>query len=699
MHFRRAAIAATALLAVSVPQGLGAASGRPFRFDELARVRRIGGFSVSPDGQWVVYSLGTPDVDENRVPSGLWLQAVAGGEPKKLTSGEKRDSDPRFSPDGKRIAFLSNRDGGSQIYVLDVAGGEPVKATSFPAEISGFRWSPDGNSFVCTADVFPDCRDAACNETKFKAREKSKTKARVAERLLFRHWDAWKEGLRTHVWRVPASGPASAAVDLTPGDRDAPPFSVGGGSDYDVSPDGRDLVFASNPDKVEAVSTNGDIWVAPLDGKGTARDLTAANKAYDGTPKFSPDGKWIAYRAQKRPGFEADKFTLMLLERATGKVRPLTEDFDQWVEPFAWAPDSGSIFFTSHSGGRGTILRVRLEGGRPAEIWQGGSATGLTVSRDGRRLFFSASTLSRPAEIWSAGADGKGSAAITRVNDGLMSQVEMGDVSERTTRSADGRTLQAWLVKPPGFDASKRYPAVFFIHGGPQGAWTDAWSFRWNPHVWAAYGYIVYAANPRGSTGFGQKFLDEISGDWGGKVYDDLMRAADDLESLPFVDRNRIGAAGASYGGYMIDWIAGHTNRFKALVSHDGTFDTVSSSVETEEIWFPNWEFQGMPWDAGSVYQKWNPMLSVDKFSTPTLVIHGEKDYRVPFGQGLQFFTALQLRGVPSKLLMFPDEGHWVLKPGNSRLWHATVMDWLHRYLGGAEADPKALETVYSVTR
>src|SRR5262245_32383077 len=287
----------------------------------------------------------------------------------------------------------------------------------------------------------------------------------------------------------------------------------------------------------------------------------------------------------------------MLLEQATGKIRPLTEDFDEWVESFSWAPDSATIFFTSHSGARGTILRVGLEG-KPAEIWRGGSATGLTVSRDGRRIFFSASTLSRPAEIWSAGADGKGAGAITRVNESLMSQVEMGQVSERTARSADGRVLQAWLVKPPGFDASKKYPAVFFIHGGPQGAWTDSWSFRWNPQVWAAYGYVVYAANARGSTGFGQKFVDEISGDWGGKVYDDLMRAADDLESLPFVDKDRIGAAGASYGGYMIDWIAGHTNRFKALVSHDGTYDTVSSSIETEELWFPQWEFKGWPWEA-----------------------------------------------------------------------------------------------------
>jgi dipeptidyl aminopeptidase/acylaminoacyl peptidase len=697
MHFRFRAVFAL-LLFFALRASAPGASARPFRFDELARAGRVGGLSLSPDGQWVTYSVGTPDVEENRTATALWIQATAGGQARKLTSGEKRDSDPKFSPDGKRLAFLSNRDGGSQIYVLELSGGEPMKATSFPADVRGFRWSPDGRWFVFTADVFPDCADAACNEKKFKERERSKTKARVAERLLFRHWDAWKDGLRTHVWKAPVSGPASAAVDLTPGDRDAPPFSVGGGGDYDVSPDGKDFVYASNPDRVEALSTNGDIWMVPFDGKGEAKDLTAGNKAYDGTPKFSPDGKWIAYRAQKRPGFEADKFTLMLSERATGRMRALTEDLDERVETFTWAPDSRSLYFTSHVGARAAIFRVGLEG-KPVEIWRGGSASELTVSRDGRRIVFSSGSLARAPEMWSAGSDGKGAAPVTHVNDAFWKEVEMGEVSERTTRSADGRNLHAWLVKPPGFDPSKKYPAVFLIHGGPQGAWTDSWSTRWNPQVWAAYGYVVYAANPRGSTGFGQKFVDEISGDWGGKVYDDLMRQADDLESLAFVDKSRIGAAGASYGGYMVDWIAGHTDRFKALVSHDGVFDTVSGNLETEELWFPTWEFGGFPWETSSTYQKWNPMLSADKFKTPTLVITSERDYRVPFGQGLQFFTALQVRGVPSKLLAFPDEGHWVLKPGNSRLWHATVMDWLHRYLGGAEADPKALETAYSVTK
>jgi dipeptidyl aminopeptidase/acylaminoacyl peptidase len=316
----------------------------------------------------------------------------------------------------------------------------------------------------------------------------------------------------------------------------------------------------------------------------------------------------------------------------------------------------------------------------------------------GGRVFFLASWLSRAPELWSVGLDGKGPAALTRVNDALFRDVALGEVSERFTDASDGKKLQAWVVKPPFFDASKKYPAVLFIHGGPQGAWTDSWSYRWNPQIWAAYGYVVYAANPRGSSGFGQDFLDAISGDWAGQVYDDLMRQADDLASLPYVDGTKVGAAGASYGGYMVNWIAGHTTRFAALVSHDGTFDLTSKSLETEELWFPKWEFHGWPWSS-DLYRKWSPMLSAGNFKTPTLVITSEKDYRVPFGQGLQMFSALQIQGVPSRLLMFPDEGHWVLKPGNSCLWHNTIMDWLHRYLGGAEADPKGLAMTYSVTK
>src|SRR6266542_1821151 len=543
--------------ALSLAPMAAAGESRPFRFDELAQVGRIGGFSLSPEGKWIAYAVSISDVEENRSRSTIWLVATSGGEPRRLTSGQMRDDDPKFSPDGRRVAFLSNREGGSQIWLLDLSGGDPVKATAFPTQVNGYEWSPDGKWFVVTSDVFPECSDAPCLEKKLKARTESKTKARIAERLLFRHWDSWKDGLRTHVWKLAVDG--SSAVDLTPGEYDAPPFAVGGGSDYSVSPDGRDFVFASNHDPIEAVSTNADIWLTSFDGKRTPKNLTAGNPAYDGRPKFSPDGRWIAYRAQRRPGFEADRFRLLLLDRATGKVRGLAEDFDQWVEEYVWAPDSQSISFTSHVSGRGAIYRVALSAGVPRGIWRGGTPENLRVSPDGQRLYFMSSALSRAAEIWSARTDGKGVAQLTRVNDRLFAQTALGDVSERWTASADGKKLHAWLIKPPAFDPGRKYPAVFLIHGGPQGAWNDAWSFRWNPQVWAAYGYVIYAANPRGSTGFGQEFVDQISGDWGGKVYDDLMRQADDLESLPYVDKAHIGAVGASYGGYMVNWFAGHT--------------------------------------------------------------------------------------------------------------------------------------------
>jgi dipeptidyl aminopeptidase/acylaminoacyl peptidase len=677
-----------------------------FRFEQLARCKRIEGFSVSPDGRWISFGLGVADVAENKLRSAIWLVPSDGGEAKPLTSGEKSDSSPKFSPDGKSLAFISDRDGTSQIWLLDLSGGEPRKITAFPTEVNDFKWSPDGKSFVIISDVFPECADAACLSRRLAERQKAKTKARIVERLLFRHWNSWKDGLRTHIWKVSAASPDAAAVDLTPGDRDAPVFAVGGGTDYEVSPDGRELVYAAKTDAVEAVSTNADVWIAPMDGKGPASNLTASNAAFDGAPRFSPDGRWIAYRAQERPGFEADRFRLMVLDRSTGVSRCVTErhegsltlDFAQWVEEYLWAPDSRSIFFASHVAGRGAIFRVWIAGGTTNEILRGGSPSNLRFSPDGRRLYFVSSTLSRASEIWSMGVDEKEPLRLTRVNDALFAEAQLGAVRERFTEAADGSKLQAWVVLPPGFDPSKKYPAVFLIHGGPQGAWTDSWSYRWNPEVWAAYGYVVYAANPRGSTGWGQKFVDEISGDWGGKAYDDLMRQADDLASLPYVDTTRIGAAGASYGGYMVNWIAGHTDRFRCLVSHDGLFETNSAGLETEELWFSRWEFGGWPWNS-PVYEKWNPMRSADKFRTPTLVVTSERDFRVPFGQGLQFFSALQIQKVPSKLLMFPDEGHWVLKPGNSSLWHAVVMDWLHQWLGGAAADPKALETAYSVTK
>jgi dipeptidyl aminopeptidase/acylaminoacyl peptidase len=681
------------------PAVSGQPARRPLRFEELAKLPRVGDFAVTPDGSRVAFALATPDVEANAMRSTIWSVPGAGGTAVRLTTGEARDAEPRFSPDGKRLAFLSDREGGNQVWILELSGGNPTRATSFPTEVNAFTWTPDGAAFLIASNVFPECTDTACLERIVKARAEAKVKGRVAERLLFRRWDSWKDGTRSHIWRIPipAAGlKIGPAVDLTPGDRDAPPFEVGGGVAWSVSPDGKELVYPSNPDKDEALSTNADLYLAPASGGGPARDVTAANRAFDGSPRHSPDGKWIAYRVQKRPGFESDRFRLMLLERSTGAIRSLTEAFDSWVGEFRWTPDSKWLVFTAEVRGRESLYKVGIAGGAPAMLWAGGAISGLEIV--GSRVFFTASALTHPAEIWSVGLDGSSPSAVSHVNDARLAEIEMGAVSERFTDSSDGKKLQAWMIKPPFFDPSRKYPAMVFIHGGPQGAWEDGWSTRWNPQVWAAYGYVVYAANPRGSTGFGQEFLDAISGDWGGQVYDDLMRQTDDLAALPFVDKTRIGAAGASYGGYMINWIACHTQRFAVLVSHDGNYDLAASNLETEELWFPTWEFKGWPWNS-DLYRQWSPSSFAGNFKTPMLVITSEKDYRVPFGQGLQLFTALQVQGVPSRLLTFPDEGHWVLKPGNSSLWHNTIMDWLHRYLGGAEADPKGLALAYSVTK
>src|SRR5215212_4146733 len=634
------------------------------KFEDLAGVRRIGAPRISPDAKWIVYDASTIDLAANVRRSAIYLMPAGGGESRRISDGTKQDEGPAWSPDGKTIAYVSNRDGGAkQVYLHDVATGKTRKTIALGGGAASVKWVPKGDAVIVVSDVYPECGvDPECTEQKDAAAEKQPSKARVITSLLYRHWNAWQEPTRAHIIYVPLHG--GAPRDLTPGAFNAPPFSVGGGGEFDVSPDSRELVYASNTEERPERSTNCDLFIVPLSG-GTPKRITTRTGA-DTSPAYSPDGHYIAYRSQTRAGYESDLWELWLYDRASQQSRRLAPEFTEWIESLRWSPDSKSIFVTAPLKGSEAIFEIPLDG-RPSLVNSSGSASELDVSWNGNTIYFDMSTLSRPNDIYSISRTGGAPKRLTRENDAKLAQVAMGEVSSVSWTGAADTPVQGWLVKPPFFDATKKYPAVVLIHGGPQGAWSNGWSYRWNPQMFAARGYVVLMPNPRGSSGFGQRFIEEISGDWGGKAYTDIMNGVDRLTAMPYVDGTRLGAAGGSYGGYMVDWILGHSDRFKALVSHAGVYNLESMYGTTEELWFPEWEFHGNPWDNPELYEKWSPNRFVKNFATPTLVTHGELDFRVPIGQGMELFTALQRRGIPSKLLYFPDEGHWVLKPQNSR--------------------------------
>ena len=672
-------VVSTFIFMVALASVALAQDSRQFTINDLLKVRRVGDPRVAPDGQRVAFTIGDVNFDANRIVTHIYLMPLDGGAMKQITSGDRSASSPRWSPDGKKIAYTT----GGQIWVMDSDGDNKTQLTKISTGAAGPVWSPDGKWIAFTSDVHPDCSDDDCNRKKDEQADKSKVKAHITERLLFRHWDEWRDVKRTHVFVVSSKG--GTAKDLTPGDFDSPPYAAATGVDYAFSPDSRELAYVRNPDKVEAISTNSDIYVAPVTG-GPARNITSKNRGYDVGPSYTPDGKSIVYRSQATEGFEADRWRLMLYNRATGSSVELAKGFDLQVEELALSPDGNSIYFTAGERGRQPVYKIPASGGVPQKMVGDVFATSLQITPDGRSLVFVNSSMAMPAEVYRANADGSSLTALTSVNRDLMARFSLKKAEEVEWTGALGKKIHGFVVKPTNFDASKKYPLVVLIHGGPQSAWNDNWGYRWNPQVFANDGYIVFAPNPRGSTGYGQQFVNEISGDWGGKAYTDIMNGvADVLRRNSFIDRNRIGAAGASYGGYMINWIEGHNNdprfRFKVLVSHDGVYNLESMYGATEELWFTDWEFKGTPWTNPAMYQRWSPSNFVKNFKTPILIIHSELDYRVPFGEGLQLFTAAQRLGVDSKLLVFPDEGHWVLKPQNSELWYHTVLGWLDKYL------------------
>jgi dipeptidyl aminopeptidase/acylaminoacyl peptidase len=669
----------------AVAAGKGSQTAKPFTIDELLKVRRVSDPQLSPDGRWLAYTIADTDKAANKRTTQIYLVSAEGGEPRQITNEKQSSTGPRWSPDGKRLAFVSARDGESQVWTIEISdagAGDLKKVTSISTGADGPIWSPDGKWIAFTSEVYPDCASDECNKKRAEEATASQVKAKVAERLLYRHWTSWKEGKRSHVFVSPSTG--GEARDLTPGDSDAPPFSLGGPADYAFSPDSKELAFARNTDKIEAISTNADIFIVPVAG-GEARRITGENPASDASPQYSSDGRYLGYRAQSKPGFESDRWRLMLYDRKTGQSHSITEQLDSSVESFTFAPANEKVYLAAGERARQPIYELPLSGGAPRKVIPDGFNDDVQVTSDGKTLFFTRQSLARPIEIYRAGVNGGAVAQLTKTNDAFLADFALRPAEDVTWEGAAGAKVHGFITRPASFVATKKYPLLVLIHGGPQGAWSDAWSYRWNPQVFAAAGYVVFTPNPRGSTGYGQKFVDDISGDWAGKVYTDIMNGVAYVGSQPYVDRDRIGAAGGSYGGYMVNWIEGHNNdpraKFKALVSHAGVYNLTSMYGATEELWFPEWEFKGTPWTNPDMYSRWSPHMFAKEFKTPALVIHGELDYRVPVGEGLQLFTALQRQGVESKLLVYPDEGHWVLKPQNSELWYDTVLEWFDRYL------------------
>jgi dipeptidyl aminopeptidase/acylaminoacyl peptidase len=722
---------------------------RPMTFEDMMKMKRLGATAISADGKWLAYSVTTVNLEQNTKTAEMWVQAIAGGAPTKLAVAVPGDSGIQFAADGKRILFVSGREGGQQVWLADFDGATGTasnakKLTAISTGADNALWSPDGKSIVFTSNVYPDCpaiRPAdggagdKCNADKDAALAASKVKALIFTHLLYRHWDHYTGDKRFHLFQVLVDG--GGMRDLTPNDpHDVPPFSLDDSScGCAFAPDSKELAFTENLDPEPAISVSAKIFTLDLTNAAAKPVAISTSAGGNFNPAYSPDGKYIAWRSEERAGYESDKFRLFLYDRAKGSklasqqasesaVRDLLPKFPNWVDEFAWAPNSKRIFFSAGEKGESPIFVATLDGDFTS-VYNNGTFSDLHPLSDGQTVVASRMTVAAPNEVVAVvsasgapdenarikvqsipGTMGFGPITVTQLRqitnlnvELLYLQLDLPKMESFWFTAADKTKLQGFIIRPPGFDPAKKYPVKFLIHGGPQGAWGDDWSYRWNAELFAANGYVVVMINMRGSTGYGQKIVDGVNGDWGGKPFTDLMEGLDYAEQhYAFIDKNRECALGASYGGYMANWVLGHTDRFKCIVSHDGMFDAESAFGTTEEDWFNIWEFKfpntqgGHPWDyygkpdSENPFRKWSPSLSAKNFKTPTLVIHGQLDYRLDVSEGFQLFDTLQLLKVPSKMLYFPDEGHWVLKPQNSQLWYETVNDWVDEWTGGATA-------------
>jgi dipeptidyl aminopeptidase/acylaminoacyl peptidase len=664
-------------LAVLLLAGAGrpaaAQTKRAMTVDDFLGLRVPGEPQVSPEGGLVAFTVSTASLAENRTVSRLWLYNLTDSTSRELTRGPGSDLNPRWAPDGRSLAFISTRSGSPQVWRIRTDGGEPIQMTSVPTGVEDFVWSPDTTALYVVSDVkWPA-------EQEIDVRQKDyPTGARIFTGLLYRHWNEWRSGTRKHLLRVTLA--EGQVTDITPLDRDVPPLALGG-RDIAVSPLGTELAVVMNPDTVVATSTNNDIFLLGPDGTGMVPMTTG--KGNDHSPRYSPNARWIAYLSMATPGYESDRQQVMLYDRASGERRSLTADWDVSVQSLLWNPDSQNLVVEVEERGQRNAYRIAVPTGQRTALVMNGYNSGVQVVGRGQGVVFLHQRAFQPPEIYEMRFDGRPPRQLTQLNRAALAPLELTPAESFGFVGAAGDSVFGYLIKPPKFDSTKRYPLVYLIHGGPQGAWTDSWHQRWNYGLFAARGYVVAAVNFHGSTGYGQKFTDAVSKNWGSLPYEDLMKGLDLLTRLPYVDRTRVGAAGASFGGYMVYWMAGKTDRFRALVAHDGIFSTESMVGTTEELWFPIREFGGSPTTpaARALIDQWSPAQAVGLWKTPILIVHGQLDYRVDVSEGIQAYTFAKLRNVPSKFLYFPDEGHFVLKPRNRRLWWGVVLDWLDEHL------------------
>lgn len=684
---------AASVLAMSVAVVGAAAAQTPTKTDiftakDMASLDRLSDPRVSPDGRYVLYSVRTMNYPANKASMSLWLADLK----TKMASRRLKISDGgaaggRWGAGGKTIYFTSSRAGGTeQVFKTDAMGETATQVTNTPFDVQAYKVAPDGKTIVVAMAVFPDCADLACTEARLAAKGTTKATGVVYDRLFVRHWDTWNDGTKNHLFAygLDVNGVAQGqpVAVMTGFDGDSPTKPYGGDEDFTITPDSKAIAFSAKvAGKDEAWTTNFDIWARPLDGSEKLQNLTAANKAWDTAPVFSPDGRWAAYRAMKRPGFEADRFATMLRDVASGQERELAPNWDRSADAIAWSRDGKTIYATALDVGQGKLFAIDVKSGKVTALTGEGHVTAFDVGPSG--IVYASDSLKSPSELFLLPAKGP-AVKVASVSSEALKNVAWGEPEQFNFKGWNDETVHGFVLKPANFDPAKKYPVAFLIHGGPQGSFSNSWSYRWNPQVYANAGYAVVMIDFHGSTGYGQAFTDAISQHWGDRPLEDLQKGwAFALSKYAFLDGDRACALGASYGGYMVNWIAGNWNQpWKCLVNHDGVFDTRAMGYATEELWFTEWENGGPPWQAGTTYETFNPALHVDKWAKPQLVVQGQLDYRIPVEQGLATFTALQRRGVPSKLLYFPNENHWVLKAQNSVLWHKEVLDWLDQWTG-----------------